>query len=134
MTKELRKQGLLHFLMSILAMGIGAVNNLFIFTHDLGLKGFIEYLVPLAYLIAIPGIGASFIPLKFFPLTENGKIGYKQLVIRTFVLSSSMIAFMAFLITMVYGTGHFLGITLPKPKLEGYYFDFACVIIGTVLI
>ncbi|MCB0646948.1 MAG: polysaccharide biosynthesis C-terminal domain-containing protein [Saprospiraceae bacterium] len=134
MTRELRKQGLLHFLMSILAMGIGAVNNLFIFTHDLALKGFIEYLLPLAYLIAIPGIGASFIPLKFFPLTETGKIGYQQLVIRTFVLSASMIAFVAGLIALLYGCAHIMGIELPKPKLEGYYFEFACVMIGTVLI
>jgi O-antigen/teichoic acid export membrane protein len=65
-----------HFLISILALVIGAFNNLFIYSSNVELKGKYDFIVNTGYILAIIlGFGLSSLPNKYLVVfkTEDGK-------------------------------------------------------------
>lgn len=65
-----------HFIISILALVIGAFNNLFIYSGNVSLKGKYDFVVNTGYILAIVlGFGLSSLPNKYLVVfkTEDGK-------------------------------------------------------------
>lgn len=76
MSDKASKETSKHFIISLLALSIGAFNNLFIYSSNVGLKGKYDFIVNTGYILAIIlGFGLSSLPNKYLVIfrTDNGK-------------------------------------------------------------
>lgn len=127
MSKSIRKEGVLHFVITAVAALVGAFNNLFIYTNDLELKGYIEFLLPIAFIIALPGIGASFVPIRFYPLMDVSNGGYKRLLIETFKIGLFLTCLSLLIFFIISLLLEYLGWSSPLQKLDGYHFQLVSI-------
>lgn len=87
---QFRRQSINHFIISIIALALGALNNLYIYTHNLALKGQYDFIINTAYILGvILSLGLPMISNKYLPVfktdddKDNGYLSF--LLLLTFV-------------------------------------------------